>query len=310
MHWTALLERRFFPPHATIIDDVPCVGCGYNLRGTRAAGRCPECGLDAGPSLYVLRKPKVVADAGRSIARTHMAWFALLLCAAGIVMFSRGLLWLGLIAMVLASLVRVLATYELRFRATLENLPLIGMRLGLLWWLTLIELAVAVGACVTLFLSMAGPLSGKPWMPQALVAAGLSWAVVAIVMTLVTSLVGESLAMVLEYDFVVREFRIQRWLTVAGMLVAIPLALVGLLVANMAGSATVGGVLALLALGAIVLLWAIAGGFLVVGLLHLAGAAERETEIREDAVDRQPVASGLPRPPSRDDDLPDIEVEG
>jgi hypothetical protein len=31
-------------PQAVIADDLSCVICGYNLRGLRFTGRCPECG--------------------------------------------------------------------------------------------------------------------------------------------------------------------------------------------------------------------------------------------------------------------------
>jgi hypothetical protein len=32
------------PPPVPLEEDVPCAGCGYNLRGLRPTGRCPECG--------------------------------------------------------------------------------------------------------------------------------------------------------------------------------------------------------------------------------------------------------------------------
>ena len=33
------------PPAPALAEDVPCVGCGYNLRGLDSSVRCPECGL-------------------------------------------------------------------------------------------------------------------------------------------------------------------------------------------------------------------------------------------------------------------------
>ncbi len=33
-------------------QDVPCLVCGYNLRGLRTDGRCPECGTPVGRSLH------------------------------------------------------------------------------------------------------------------------------------------------------------------------------------------------------------------------------------------------------------------
>jgi hypothetical protein len=33
-----------FDEHGAIASDLPCLDCGYNLRGLRRDGRCPECG--------------------------------------------------------------------------------------------------------------------------------------------------------------------------------------------------------------------------------------------------------------------------
>jgi len=37
---------------APIELDIPCVGCGYDLRGLQSDGRCPECGLSIERSLH------------------------------------------------------------------------------------------------------------------------------------------------------------------------------------------------------------------------------------------------------------------
>lgn len=34
-----------------VVRDVPCLGCGYNLRGLSRAGKCPECGAAVGRAL-------------------------------------------------------------------------------------------------------------------------------------------------------------------------------------------------------------------------------------------------------------------
>jgi hypothetical protein len=34
-------------------EDLPCVGCGYNLRGLKEDGKCPECGLAIGESVEI-----------------------------------------------------------------------------------------------------------------------------------------------------------------------------------------------------------------------------------------------------------------
>jgi hypothetical protein len=38
-------------PSAGLGEDVPCIGCGYNLRGLTGTGRCPECGTALYPSV-------------------------------------------------------------------------------------------------------------------------------------------------------------------------------------------------------------------------------------------------------------------
>lgn len=54
-----------------LIDaDVPCLGCGYNLRGLDpGGGRCPECGQPVGPSLR-----DAAAGGGRSLASSDPRW--------------------------------------------------------------------------------------------------------------------------------------------------------------------------------------------------------------------------------------------
>lgn len=53
------------PPPTTIaaaqpLGDLPCAGCGYNLRGLTRDGRCPECGAPVADSL--LRGPMAACD--------------------------------------------------------------------------------------------------------------------------------------------------------------------------------------------------------------------------------------------------------
>ncbi len=69
MHWTALLEKKYFPVYARVIDDVSCVGCGYNLRHSRAAGPCPECGRPIIDSLWALAKAALVDASAPKEAR-------------------------------------------------------------------------------------------------------------------------------------------------------------------------------------------------------------------------------------------------
>jgi hypothetical protein len=40
------------PPLLTLEQDIPCMECGYNLRGLDSSGRCPECGKSAAASVH------------------------------------------------------------------------------------------------------------------------------------------------------------------------------------------------------------------------------------------------------------------
>ena len=45
--------------------DVPCLGCAYNLRTLNVAGRCPECGVEVGPSVEAFYKGDALAVADK-----------------------------------------------------------------------------------------------------------------------------------------------------------------------------------------------------------------------------------------------------
>lgn len=51
MQVTSQATAQFFGPDATLIHDTPCRRCGYNLRGLREDGNCPECGTPVGRSV-------------------------------------------------------------------------------------------------------------------------------------------------------------------------------------------------------------------------------------------------------------------
>jgi hypothetical protein len=52
--------RKFYPPTPptgdVVADDVPCATCGYNLRGLRGHGECPECAWFIANSLGTHRR--------------------------------------------------------------------------------------------------------------------------------------------------------------------------------------------------------------------------------------------------------------
>ncbi len=48
----AAIESDGRDPQTPFTRDLPCLGCGYNLRGLLEGDRCPECGSPAGLSIY------------------------------------------------------------------------------------------------------------------------------------------------------------------------------------------------------------------------------------------------------------------
>ncbi len=57
--------RRIVTADETIVADVPCINCGYNLRGLNAEGRCPECGRSI-PEMAKLARKELAIDRFKS----------------------------------------------------------------------------------------------------------------------------------------------------------------------------------------------------------------------------------------------------
>lgn len=130
---------------ATIPEDLPCVGCGYNLRTLAIDGLCPECGLAVGVTVDNRHDPSRIARLrGRErtvvallwtqgIQFAALAWFYLMALAD-----SDGGLAAPCLIVALEPICLIL-TAHLQFR--LSNEPP-GSRL--VWLLTFVPLAVVV----------------------------------------------------------------------------------------------------------------------------------------------------------------------
>jgi hypothetical protein len=146
MHWTDLLSRRRFPSRAIVLEDLPCAGCGYNLRTLPARGHCPECGSAVGDSLFVFARPGELASGLRTLATSF-------LCTAGVLLMS-ALFACGLWVLPVLTIPRVIAAASLRYSAGIENMPILSRRVRTLWPLALAEVLLAICACVTLVLAI------------------------------------------------------------------------------------------------------------------------------------------------------------
>jgi len=76
-----VLSRREDSP---TLAGIPCIRCGYDLRGHDEAGRCPECGLKA---YWTLRAPRQLSQFPAEWVES-MAWGANLLAAAYVTLFA------------------------------------------------------------------------------------------------------------------------------------------------------------------------------------------------------------------------------
>lgn len=281
MHWTAFLAYRRIPAEAQVVGDVHCVSCGYNLRGLRARGNCPECGSRVADSLFILTRPEVVAVALRSFSNSY---YTLLLMPLGCVgMGAVG--WPMLVAACFiagGALYRALHAGELRYRAQLRNLTVLDSRVRWLWIVTLIEIGAAFGWIAMILLSlyvttMPAAISGN----LVLVAAGV-WLCSALATAAAAGWLGLGLATTLGYGWMVIELRIQ--LTVVGSTALVGGLLGMLLTAPMSRPAffMLAGMLVLMLLTTFALTW--------VAMHQVANAAEQEYGSWEEMLESDLVA--------------------
>ncbi len=303
MHWTALLEKKYFPVHARVIDDVSCVGCGYNLRHSRAAGSCPECGRPITDSLWALARPGRVARGLRSVGKSYLGLGALILAPFA---FGGGTLAVCVLALVVVAtaVIRAFAVGELRFRAELDHLPVIGLRVRVLWPLALLDVVLALIWAIMLPLVQSGATpSARIEMVFSVFAA---WLCATFTVAGVAGWMGSALAAMLGYETVSRELRVQWMLIAAGPALAIAISVAGLVFLGLFG-APAGVFRVLAALTLLALMWLPAAWLTFAGMLHLANGAEQERETLDELVDAERTPGGLRR--SSDDDLADIKVD-
>jgi len=293
MHWTAFLAYRRFPAHARVAGDLPCAGCGYNLRSALANGSCPECGKSVGDSLFVLNQPEIVGRSLRTIGKTHLGFLALLLGCVPIT----GPDWPSIVAfgiMGLLGIVRVMAIGELRYRGAIDTLPIVGGRLKSWWWISIFD------ALLTCVVSIGFWVHAKNMFVSAAFDAVMTtlvftWLAMSVLQTFIAGWFGTALATMLLYTVARWEFIIQRGALVAFLLLLPLMFLASNGTNQMVEFATLG--LSFLALGLAMVATA-------AGLTHLGNGAQAETDTWEDLVDAsaegqysRPTDLSKPEPP-------------
>jgi len=253
----------------------PCVGCGYDLRGSMASDRCPECGRPVGASLLPLARPQRVARAIRRLGNSYLG-----LLAIPPVMTGTCLAWVGMAVLALTSLVRVLETAELRFRADAGKLPVVGARVSYLWGAVLLELGlIPVWSCAWA-LALSGRSTGS-WPAQV---AGLGfgmWIVAALAGAALVGRVGEAVARQLGNLAIARTLRVQVKLSAITAVSSIGAAMMSALLAviNIEVALVLGGLaIACLGLAVLVVIF-----MTMAGMSQLAGACERALGASMDA---------------------------
>lgn len=278
MHFTTYLMQRSFPPDTRIAGDLACAGCGYNLRGALAAGKCPECGRPAGESLWPLTRPDKVAASVRRIGNSFLGVGAAL--AVPIVATGWCLGWLALAVVVVTTVVRTVEVAELRFRADTDKLPVVGDRVRLLW---LAAMAEAVILAVWSLLLLSSQLGSQAPGPSAVLAAGLGavWLLAVFTVAGLAGWMGSAMAALLGRPKVVRLMSIQVAFTVAGPALALGFGVLGMAV-TLVVNGVAGAITASLGGLGLVAVWIVAVALTLAATAQLATAVERTREPREE----------------------------
>ena len=297
MSWTDLLVVKQVPASATVVADVSCHGCGYNLRGATYGGRCPECGRPVRDSLTTLDNPTTVARGLRALAKSSLAPLVLLFGCFGVY----GQI-LGIILIPFLNLYRVFAVIELRNHTALPQLDTVGGLFSSLTKSSITTLSVAVlstlGVVAVFFLQILGTVPTVFWIIPV-----TSWAVFELTTQLIAGRLGHRLAAHLDWPSIRREFVGQFCGAIAGLLVTV----IGLplLLSN---NAQVAGV-SVIVFAAVLL--SASCGFAFSGLHHLANAAEQESSNLEEHLDLSTpdVTPSAPSTPTAMASEPDIQLE-
>jgi hypothetical protein len=269
-----------FAPEVRVTGDLPCQGCGYNLREAQAAGVCPECGRRVSDSLVPLSEPAKVAAGLRSIGNSYLGLIALPLVpfAVGVAGSCAG--WVGMIVLLCTSIVRAGGVADLRFRSSTGQLPVIGRRVGLLWLAAVADVAL-VGCCLLLLLAAAAGGDSAGLVRGLALGVLWLWLLAASVVAAIAGWMGTALAEMLRYAPLARRLRLQWKLMAAGPALAVGLTVLSVLLGAVGGAAAgiAMGLLTLLALG---ILWLVGIGMTLSCMSELAKVVERIRDARDN----------------------------
>ncbi|MCH7545185.1 MAG: hypothetical protein IID30_02125 [Planctomycetes bacterium] len=293
MHWTAILEKRQFPPHARINGDLDCIGCGYNLRGALAGGLCSECGLGVSSSLFELARPDDVASGFRSIAMSYLPNYMIFIAILVPNLFGMDMYVLVGLFLLMATLYRMTGVWTLRFRGAIAQLPRIGPRLNLLFIATCLDLLMITGCLIFWYVLMVStPPPFSPLLQWKSIMGGI-WLLVMVSGMFLAGQTALSLATMLEYEVCRRELLFQQILIAASPVLAALLMGFGLGFVLFSGFAISSSIIIIAGTVALALILCLAIVYTSVSLLRLSGAAAQERETMDHLVDTERVKMEL-----------------
>jgi hypothetical protein len=254
-----------------VIDDLACIGCGYNLRGMRVGDRCPECGGHVGDSLFLLARPNVAGRGLNGIGKSFLASFAIIIAlmsaATWAPMVATGVIAAG-------ALWRIVHAAELRYRASVVNLPVIGQRIEVFWCCIVVDGLMSLTVFIIAMLHANDPAT----LTRPTVALGMiAWFMTIMLCMAGAGWLGKPFAVMLGYGWMAIEFSVQRaWIAACAAFAFILLILTGI------GAPQIPVLIA-----KSVFALTFAGGVLLtmVTLMQLANAAFRSSETLDDAID-------------------------
>src|SRR5262245_36229758 len=109
----AYAHSRLPDPSATVTEELPCIGCGYLLRGLPVGGRCPECAT-----------PVMAAFIERTLAFADPRWL-------GRLQFAPRLLLASGICLIVTPFAAAIATSNWRSGSLWGTVALVAAILGL-----------------------------------------------------------------------------------------------------------------------------------------------------------------------------------
>jgi hypothetical protein len=299
---TGWLERIGQTPRAVVKVDLPCAGCGYNLRFQRAGGSCPECGLEVRHSLRRFADPDRVAGALRTLGRSYLTFYVLLPLACMLGSSAASKVIMGLV-LGFGATFRLVAVQRLNHEQALSAHLALKTPLN---WLSITSIGEAALLVAMLAVWLAGTLAGGSigTVERTLMSASFfGWGAAACVGMMAAGRLGIRIARWLEWPIAGRELHAQQVplvIQAASIVLGVTVIAAGAGWSVLAPTSMAGVTLLLITVSPA----AVVPGLTAAGLSRLAMAVERERGDLDDVLDRDPSEGWSPRGEVGNEEIP------